>query len=149
MSNLLKRGTTVSSDERVIDYNDLVKSKLKHIIEIQNNKDNVDADGFVNGLKADVVEQLLTGSEDDMNEEAATDASYEAQAASIIENASNEAQSIKDEANEILAQAHMEADRLYKKLRSKDTNKVQKVQDRNTKIRRLSLQEIMKQRLNS
>ena len=90
MSNLLKRGTTVSSDERVIDYNDLVKSKLKHIIEIQNNKDNVDADGFVNGLKADVVEQLLTGSEDDMNEEAATDASYEAQAASIIENASNE-----------------------------------------------------------
>lgn len=112
MSNLLKRGTTVSSDERVIDYNDLVKSKLKHIIEIQNNKDNVDADGFVNGLKADVVEQLLTGSEDDMNEEAATDASYEAQAASIIENASNEAQSIKDEANEILAQAHMEADRL-------------------------------------
>ena len=30
----------------------------------------------------------------------------------IIENASNEAQSIKDEANEILAQAHMEADRL-------------------------------------
>ena len=39
-------------------------------------------------------------------------ASYEAQAASIIENASNEAQSIKDEANEILAQAHMEADRL-------------------------------------
>ena len=84
MSNLLKRGTTVSSDERVIDYNDLVKSKLKHIIEIQNNKDNVDADGFVNGLKADVVEQLLTGSEDDMNEEAATDASYEAQAASII-----------------------------------------------------------------
>ena len=115
MSNLLKRGTTVSSDERVIDYNDLVKSKLKHIIEIQNNKDNVDADGFVNGLKADVVEQLLTGSEDDMNEEAATDASYEAQAASIIENASNEAQSIKDEANEILAQAHMEADRLLDK----------------------------------
>ena len=83
-------------------------------------------DGFVNGLKADVVEQLLTGSEDDMNEEAATDASYEAQAASIIENASNEAQSIKDEANEILAQAHMEADSFYKKLRSKDTNKVQK-----------------------
>ena len=116
MSNLLKRGTTVSSDERVIDYNDLVKSKLKHIIEIQNNKDNVDADGFVNGLKADVVEQLLTGSEDDMNEEAATDASYEAQAASIIENASNEAQSIKDEANEILAQAHMEADRILAQL---------------------------------
>ena len=55
MSNLLKRGTTVSSDERVIDYNDLVKIKLKHIIEIQYNKYNVDADGFVNGLKADVV----------------------------------------------------------------------------------------------
>ena len=51
MSNLLKRGTTVSSDERVIDYNDLVKSKLKHIIEIQNNKDNVDADGFLMDLR--------------------------------------------------------------------------------------------------
>lgn len=47
-----------------------------------------------------------------MNEEAATDASYEAQAASIIENASNEAQSIKDELMKFLHQAHMEADRL-------------------------------------
>ena len=147
---LLKRGTTVSSDERVIDYNDLVKSKLKHIIEIQNNKDNIDADGFVNGLKADVVEQLLRGSEDDMNEEAATDASYEAQAASIIEYHQQQKHKYQMKANKFTTQAHIEADRAFtKRVKKKDTNKVQKVQDRNMKIRRLSLQEIMKQRLNS
>ena len=65
MSNLLKRGTTFISEERIIDYNELIKLKLKNIVSDKESHSNVDADGFVNGLKADVVEQLLTGSEDE------------------------------------------------------------------------------------
>ena len=65
MSNLLKRGTTTISEERIIDYNELIKLKLKNIANDRENHGNVDADGFVNGLKADVVEQLLTGSDED------------------------------------------------------------------------------------
>ena len=111
MSNLLKRGTTVTSEERIIDYNELIKLKLQHIVDNKENQENVDADGFVNGLKADVVEQLLTGSEDedetDMNQE-----DVKNQIAAAIEEANEQAQSIKDEANEVLAQAHMEAGKI-------------------------------------
>lgn len=113
MSNLLKRGTTVISEERIIDYNELIKLKLKNIVSDKENHSNVDADGFVNGLKADVVEQLLTGS-DDENE--ATDSQnpddVKNQIAAAIEEANEQAKSIKDEANEVLAQAHMEAGKI-------------------------------------
>ena len=50
MSNLLKRVYTVNKDERVIDYNDLIKKKLEAIMESKHAA--VDADGFVNGLNA-------------------------------------------------------------------------------------------------
>ena len=65
MSNLLKRGTTFISEERILDYNELIQLKLQNIVSDKESHSNVDADGFVNGLKADVVEQLLTGSEDE------------------------------------------------------------------------------------
>ena len=58
MSNLLKRVYTVNKDERVIDYNDLIKKKLEAIMESKHAA--VDADGFVNGLNADVVEELIS-----------------------------------------------------------------------------------------
>lgn len=109
MSNLLKRGTTISSEERVIDYNELIKLKLKHIINTKDNNGNVDADGFVNGLKADVVEQLLDGTQDDGM---ASQEDVQNQIAAALEEANNEAQSIRDEANEILANAHMEAEKI-------------------------------------
>ncbi len=113
MSNLLKRGTTVISEERIIDYNELIKLKLKNIVDDKENHENVDADGFVNGIKADVVEQLLTGSEDD---EADTDSQntedVKNQLAAAIEEANEQAKSIKDEANEVLAQAHIEAGKI-------------------------------------
>ena len=47
MSNLLKRGTTTISEERIIDYNELIKLKLKNIANDRENHGNVDADGFV------------------------------------------------------------------------------------------------------
>ena len=113
MSNLLKRGTTFISEERIIDYNELIKLKLKNIVSDKASHSNVDADGFVNGLKADVVEQLLTGSED---ENEAVDSQnpddVKNQLAAAIEEANEQARSIKDEANEVLAQAHMEAGKI-------------------------------------
>lgn len=115
MSNLLKRGTTFISEERIIDYNELIKLKLKNIVGDKESHSNVDADGFVNGLKADVVEQLLTGSEDE-NENEAVDSQnpddVKNQLAAAIEEANEQARSIKDEANEVLAQAHMEAGKI-------------------------------------
>lgn len=113
MSNLLKRGTTFISEERIIDYNELIKLKLKNIVSDKESHSNVDADGFVNGLKADVVEQLLTGSE---GENEAVDSQnpddVKNQLAAAIEEANEQARSIKDEANEVLAQAHMEAGKI-------------------------------------
>ena len=115
MSNLLKRGTTFISEERIIDYNEFIKLKLKNIVSDKESHSNVDADGFVNGLKADVVEQLLTGSEDE-NENEAVDSQnpddVKNQLAAAIEEANEQARSIKDEANEVLAQAHMEAGKI-------------------------------------
>lgn len=64
MSNLLKRVYTVNKDERVIDYNDLIKKKLEAIMESKHAA--VDTDGFVSGLNADVVEELIS---DDSSEE--------------------------------------------------------------------------------
>ena len=113
MSNLLKRGTTFISEERIIDYNELIKLKLKNIVSDKESHSNVDADGFVNGLKADVVEQLLTGSEDE-NEavDSQNPGDVKNQLAAAIEEANEQARSIKDEANEVLAQAHMEAGKI-------------------------------------
>ena len=108
MSNLLKRGTTTISEERIIDYNELIKLKLKNIANDRENHGNVDADGFVNGLKADVVEQLLTGS-DEAGETAQSQEDVNNQIAAALEEANEQAQTIRDEANEVLAQAHMEA----------------------------------------
>lgn len=108
MSNLLKRGTTTISEERIIDYNELIKLKLKNIANDRENHGNVDADGFVNGLKADVVEQLLTGS-DEEGETAQSQEDVNNQIAAALEEANEQAQTIRDEANEVLAQAHMEA----------------------------------------
>lgn len=108
MSNLLKRGTTTISEERIIDYNELIKLKLKNIANDRENHGNVDEDGFVNGLKADVVEQLLTGSDED-GETAQSQEDVNNQIAAALEEANEQAQTIRDEANEVLAQAHMEA----------------------------------------
>lgn len=108
MSNLLKRGTTTIREERIIDYNELIKLKLKNIANDRENHGNVDADGFVNGLKADVVEQLLTGSDED-GETAQSQEDVNNQIAAALEEANEQAQTIRDEANEVLAQAHMEA----------------------------------------
>ena len=59
MSNLLKRGSAISKEERIIDYNELIKTKLQNIMDA-NDKQKADPDGFVNGLTAEVVEELIS-----------------------------------------------------------------------------------------
>ncbi|MDD6571007.1 MAG: FliH/SctL family protein [Thermoflexaceae bacterium] len=63
LSNLLKGFYTRQTEERVIDYNEIISDKIesfRHKMEA----DKVEADGFVSGLKASVVEDLISeGSE--------------------------------------------------------------------------------------
>lgn len=111
MSNLLKRSSVINKDERVIDYNDLIKKKIQAIMESKHNE--MDADGFINGLHADVVEELIS---DDDTADALTDdaAMGEQQAAASLENANAEAERIIEEARlqaeQIIADANKNAD---------------------------------------
>ena len=58
MSNLLKKGSTITKSERVIDYNGKIKEKLQAVIDAESAAGDQSSDGFVNGLTADVVERL-------------------------------------------------------------------------------------------
>lgn len=114
MSNLLKRSSVINKDERVIDYNDLIKKKIQAIMESKHNE--MDADGFINGLHADVVEKLIS---DDGTADALTDdaAMGEQQAAASLENANAEAERIIEEARlqaeQIIADANKNADAAF------------------------------------
>ncbi len=114
MSNLLKRSSVINKDERVIDYNDLIKKKIQTIMESKHNE--MDADGFINGLHADVVEELIS---DDATADALTDdaAMGEQQAAASLENANAEAERIIEEARlqaeQIIADANKNADAAF------------------------------------
>ena len=114
MSNLLKRSSVINKDERVIDYNDLIKKKIQTIMESKHNE--MDADGFINGLHADVVEELIS---DDDTADALTDdaAMGEQQAAASLENANAEAERIIEEARlqaeQIIADANKNADAAF------------------------------------
>lgn len=114
MSNLLKRSSVINKDERVIDYNDLIKKKIQTIMESKHN--GMDADGFINGLHADVVEELIS---DDGTADALTDdaAMGEQQAAASLENANAEAERIIEEARlqaeQIIADANKNADAAF------------------------------------
>lgn len=114
MSNLLKRSSVINKDERVIDYNDLIKKKIQTIMESKHNE--MDADGFINGLHADVVEELIS---DDGTADALTDdaAMGEQRAAASLENANAEAERIIEEARlqaeQIIADANKNADAAF------------------------------------
>ena len=107
MSNLLKRVYTVNKDERVIDYNDLIKKKLEAIMESKHAA--VDTDGFVSGLNADVVEELIS---DDSSEELIQDSGADSdQSAAALENANAEAARIIEDARLQAEQIVSEANR--------------------------------------
>jgi len=114
LSNLLKRSSVINKDERVIDYNDLIKKKIQAIMESKHNE--MDADGFINGLHADVVDELI--SDDDTADALTEDAAMgEQQAAASLENANAEAERIIEEARlqaeQIIADANKNADAAF------------------------------------
>lgn len=114
MSNLLKRSSVINKDERVIDYNDIIKKKIQAIMESKHNE--MDADGFINGLHADVVDELI--SDDDTADALTEDAAIgEQQAAASVENANAEAERIIEEARlqaeQIIADANKNADAAF------------------------------------
>ncbi|MGN0328242.1 MAG: FliH/SctL family protein [Lachnospira sp.] len=124
MSNLLKRGTTINKDERVIDYNELIKNKLQSMMSDQSGR--IDADGFVNGLNADVVEELISDSDGEMSatEDAVVDdAVAREKAQAIIRDANEQAQQIiaeaNNEANTVLENANSEAGRIADEARNR------------------------------
>ncbi|MDO5383019.1 MAG: FliH/SctL family protein [Eubacteriales bacterium] len=124
MSNLLKRGTTINKAERVIDYNELIKNKLQSMMSDKNGR--VDADGFVNGLNADVVEELISGSDEENleNTDAAIDeAMAREKAQAIINDANEQAQQIiaeaNSEANSVIENAGNEAERIATEARNR------------------------------
>lgn len=110
MSNLLKKSSIINNDERVIDYNELIRKKIQTIMESRNNA--MDADGFISGLHADIVEELIS---DDDTADALTDDTSEGehQAASSLESINAEAEKIIEEARlqaeQIMADANKNA----------------------------------------
>ena len=110
MSNLLKKSSIINNDERVIDYNELIRKKMQTIMESRNNE--MDADGFISGLHADIVEELIS---DDNTADARIDDSSEGehQAAASLENINAEAEKIIEDARlqaeQIIADANKNA----------------------------------------
>lgn len=99
----------VTKEERIIDYNEVIKAKLKSLFDAENYSREADPDGFVNGLTADVVERLTdedtilgeTGNtEGVVTEEELARRVEEAnsEAAQIVETANLQAQKIIEEA---------------------------------------------------
>lgn len=127
MSNLLKKGSTISRDERVIDYNELIKEKLQAIMEANAADGRAAGDGFINGLTADVVERLTTDEEDAGQETAVTEEQINIQiqemkeeAQKLLDNANEQAQQIIEQAQEQIKHLEEEArQRGYKEGQSK------------------------------
>lgn len=115
LSNLLKGRNVISSEERVIDYNSLIKSKIDMILS-ESNQDG--SSGFVTGLTADFVEAV---EDDDLDESIGINADSDAMTMNLIkksdfESAATRAESVISDANEeaekIIAQANSQAEQI-------------------------------------
>lgn len=123
LSNLLKSRNVISSTERVIDYNELIKNKIETILKESQNEN---ASGFVTGLTADFVEAVTDEEADEeADEDGMTDAvqsdgqedlSSNLIKRSDLEMATAQAQTVLDEAKEeaeqIIAQANSQAEQI-------------------------------------
>lgn len=79
MSNLLKSFYTHQSDERVIDYNEVISNKIQSFKK-RMQSEAMEADGFVSGLNASVVERLIDGTDENASD---TEKAAETQAAPV------------------------------------------------------------------
>lgn len=117
MSNLYKRGMTVSKTARVIDYNDLIKEKLT--VLRKESLGTPDEDGFIHGLQAEVVEAVEI---DPDNMDQITEQSQEeavAQSAAALEDAQQQVSQIladaNDQAQAIITDANEQAQSIIQK----------------------------------
>ena len=115
LSNILKRGSAVYQEERIIDYNQILKEKIKSFTELsEKNKKRMGADGFVSGLDVPVLEIDDDNFEGLSAEELLQAATVEKETEEdILNNARKEAAEIIDDANkkakDIVKQAKEEA----------------------------------------
>ncbi len=119
LSNLLKSRNVISSTERVIDYNELIKNKIETILKESQNEN---ASGFVTGLTADFVEAVTDeeADEDGMTDAVQSDGQEDLSSNLIkrsdLEMATAQAQTVLDEAKEeaeqIIAQANSQAEQI-------------------------------------
>ena len=98
--------STVSIEERVIDYNEIIKAKIQTILDTQDSA-AANPNNFVSGLNVDVVEELLTDS-DDAEANAQNRAMAVAQA--NIDSQMAQAKNMQDAAEKMLADAKKKSD---------------------------------------
>lgn len=122
MSNLLKGFHTKQTEERVIDYNQIISNKIESFKQ-KLEQEKIEADGFVNGLNATVVEGLISDegdgfvalSEDDSLAVLTADKSQEGAdvtSEDLKELAENIISDANAKAEEILANAKKEAEEI-------------------------------------
>lgn len=121
MSNLLKGFKTKQTEERVIDYNQIISDKIESFKQ-KLEQEKVEADGFVSGLNAGVVEELIAEegdgftalSQDDSLAVLTADKPMEEQVTSedLKELAENIISDANAKAEEILANARREAEEI-------------------------------------
>lgn len=114
MSNLLKGFNTKQTEERVIDYNEVISNKIESFRSKMKSQ-SVEADGFVGGLNATVVESLIAeeGEKETENEDEEISALTEEQE----EESSVDAEDLKQLAEDILSDANTKADEILENAR--------------------------------
>lgn len=120
LSNLLKGFHTKQTEERVIDYNEVISNKIESF-RSKLKAQEVEADGFVGGLNVTVVESLI-------GEEGAGEAEQEVLA--TAEDVTEEKSSVNEEelkalAEDILSDANARADEILENAR-REAEKIKK-----------------------
>lgn len=113
MSNLLKRSAVVSNDERVIDYNEIIRNKLESILSAGGQ--NANPDNFVSGLDVDVVRELIS---DPDSEDAVT---AEETALSRIEQKRQELEQMQSAADGLVEEAKRQAESIIADAKTRST----------------------------
>ena len=108
MSNLFKQGSIVRKDERVIDYNEIIRAKLQSIMDSSDSA-AANPNNFVSGLNVDVVEELLADQEEGTTPEAAL-AAATAAAKADIDAQKAQAKNMQEAAEKMLAEANKKSD---------------------------------------
>lgn len=120
MSNLLKGFNTKQTEERVIDYNEVISSKIESFRSKMHSQE-IEADGFVGGLNASVVEVLI-GEENGGPAEGDGETAVIRPAEPKTEESDVSAEDFKLLAEDILSDANARADEILENARKEAEN---------------------------